>query len=289
METEATTTTQAPEPKFERRGFSATAAAPKEEPVTQEAVTEEPVTSGELPTEFSFESPESEATPGETAQEAAAPETETEAEYKIGDRTFRTQKEAWSYAEELERERLAADAFRQGVEAAQVSQKGNQNAASPQPEPEEEIPVDVMYDPKKLAKWVSDKAEKAKERAKAELRAESDRQTKHNQTWSEFYNDYPDLNNKASRRIVDSVLQENWGTLAPLETKRALKIVADKARAELKESQLSMAPGQELPRTKQVTSVSTGRVVTKGKTEEKPLNFVQQLRSMKAKRAGGRK
>src|SRR4051812_5805032 len=62
------------------------------------------------------------------AEEAPAPEAEApkkEPKVKIGSREFETADEAWAYAQELEQQKLVADAFQHGIETASQGQLGN--------------------------------------------------------------------------------------------------------------------------------------------------------------------
>lgn len=292
--------------KFAKRGFrspeevseAAKAAGEAEPNDPQEAAAEADANAGEPPThaDFSFETevPDEFAEAEVTPEAAAAPERPAaraapEDEIRIGTRTFSNQKEAWAYAQELEQERIANDAFRQGIEAAQNGPKGNLSAEPPQPPPEEEIPIEVMYDPKKLAKWVSDKAALAKEQAKVELRQEDARRQKHKEVWDGFYSDYPDLTEASE--IVDIVFQREFPTLQHTETKKALKIIADKAREVVTKVTRSKLPAKELKPTKQPTTAGSGAPVTTRTPEKTPLNFVSQQKNLKssAGRAEARK
>jgi hypothetical protein len=223
----------------------------------------------------------SEETAGEDAETHEI--AEEEGDIQIGDRKFRTQREALTYAQELERERMTADAFRQGVEAAQRESKGNQFVA---PEETDEIPAEYYANP---AKYLREREAKIIEKAAQVFEAKRDAQTRHDKTWSDFFNDYPDLH--SAKRIVDMVFREKFETLKHVETKKALRIIAEEARKEVNTILEDKMPKQELRRTKQATSQGSGRTVTTEKTEDKPLNFIGQTKTMKtsAGRSAARK
>lgn len=220
-------------------------------------------------------------TPEEQAPEQEEATTEVDEEIQIGDKSFRTQKEAFAYAQELEREKLAADAFRQGVEAAQYGQGGNQAAAETAPAEPEQLPTEYFTNP---AKYLADRDNKVVQKAVAAVTQQQDRVTRHNAVWNEFYNEYADL--QPAKRIVDAILQENWDRLQHVDTKIALKEVAGKARQEIENILGDKMPKQVLPKTKNPTTASAGRTVTTPKQEEKTLNFVGQQKSLKT--AAGR-
>lgn len=272
--------------KFRRGGFKssdevAAGAAPNEqEPTPEEAV----AAAAEAEQNYGIDlglpgAPveEFEAAPEhEPAQ--ADPEPEPEEEFRIAGKVFRTQKEAWAYAEELERQNVASEAFRAGVEMAQ---RGNPSEAPAAPPEEETLPPEYYANP---AKYLRERDARLIAAAKAEVFDTVQKQTKHNETWSEFYNEYPDL--AKAQRMVGSILQDNWERLKHVDTKIALREVATLTRKELGEIMAEKNPGQTLPKVKQATSSGTGRTVTQPKQEEKALNFVGQTKSIRT--AAGR-
>lgn len=213
----------------------------------------------------------------EITPEQAAPK---EVKFKIGGREFGTQEEAWAYAEQLEHERLAADAFRQGVEAARMSQPGN---SAPQPEiPQEPEEIDPEY-------YTNPKAYFAKREAAIVARAEAaitqkqQRAQSEQQLWSQFYSDYPDLND--ARDFVQHTLEQNWSQLEKVEVKAALKIIAEKSRSRIKQLTEARMPKVTLPKVTQAASPGGGEQVTQPKAKPQALNFAQQMKNLKKNRA----
>lgn len=219
---------------------------------------------------------------GAQGQGEGEEEEKPAAKIKIGSREFANADEAWAYAQELESEKLTNDAFRHGLDVATKAAQGNQATQQEVTPEEEEIPIEVMYDPKKLARWISEKTNQAKEAAKSEIGQEAARKQRNNDTWSEFYRDYPDLTN--AQELVTLKLNENWERLKHVDTKQALKEIAVQARALKSKIAGDAAPGRELPQVRQVGSSGQKSQVTGQKIDAKPLSFVQQQNNLKRKR-----
>ncbi len=209
-----------------------------------------------------------------------AEEATTEApKFKIGAREFTNQEEAWAYAEQIEQERIAADAFRQGVEAASRLSPGN-----PAPQPQKaEVPeeIDPLYYTDPQAYFAKREAQIIARATQAVDQQTRQRQT-HEETWNQFYSEYPDL--ATAKEFVDLTLQQNWTTLQHVETKQALKQLAEKTRAKLKPIIEARIPKTELPKVKTAVSAGGSQQVTQKKTEYRPLSFVEQQRNIKKSR-----
>lgn len=220
---------------------------------------------------------------GEPTPALSESATPAEPKFKIGGREFGTQEEAWAYAESLEQERLAADAFRQGVEAASRLAPSNpppQNATPPQPE---EIDPEYYTNPQS---YFAKREAQIIARAEARIDQKALQRKTHEDTWTQFYSDYPDL--ASAREFVDFTLQQNWNTLQHVETGQALKQLAEKVRGKLKPIVEARMPKVELPKVRTAASAGGGEQVTVPKTEAKPLNFAQQMRNLKKGRASAR-
>ncbi len=215
----------------------------------------------------------------EAPEAVAEPEAEVPAEeikFKIGGKEFSTQEEAWTYAESLEQERLAADAFRQGVEVASRMNPGNPAPAPAAPTEPEEIDPEYYTNPKA---YFAKREAQMIDRARAAIEQDSQRKQTHEETWTQFYSDYPDL--ASARDFVDLTLQQNWNTLQHVETKQALKQLAEKTRAKLKPIVEARMPKTELPKPKHAVSAGGAEQVTQPKTAAQPLNFTQQMAKLK--------
>ena len=270
--------------KFRRGGFR-----PAAEVIAEAAAA--PVTVAEEPTaddfdmnaviaadpNMNFEMPEGVAplTGGGEPEEA----TEPAAKIKIGTREFDTQGEAWAYAEELERKQDTADAFRQGVELASQTQKGNLPEAPAAPEPPKEIDPEYYTNPEA---YFAKRESAMIARAEAKVNEGIQRRQSHESTWNSFYSEYPDLGHV--RELVDLTLQQNWNALQHIETKAALKMLADRTRAKLKPYAESVTPKVTLPRVTTTASPGGAAGVTPKTAPKQVLNFAQQLKQNKRSR-----
>jgi hypothetical protein len=279
--------------KFRRGGFKPAAeviaeagAAPQEavspqaseDPEMHAAIMADESVNIELGEGVSFEEP----VPAEeipVAAEAAPEIPAEEPKFKIGTREFTKQEEAWAYAEQLERERDAADAFRQGVEAASVANRGNPAPAAAAPAAPAEIDPEYYTNPQAyFAKMQAQIVAQAKNSVfEDQKRAES-----HKQVWTQFYTDYPDLTTAAE--LVELTRIQNWETLQHVETKQALKQLAEKTRAKLKPMIDARMPKTELPKVKTTASPGGAAQVTPAKSEPRTLNFTQQMKTLRKNR-----
>lgn len=289
--------------KFQRRGFKSSEDVEREGLSKGERPPADPVAANEavetaehesLPEEFSFETPGTAHEPNadlEDKEPVVASEDEDEG-YTIGDKHFKTQKEAFKYAEELRLQQIANDAWKQGVEAAQSVQNSNSTAKAQAEEAlPEKMPDEYYTNPEKW--WaqerqrLSKQAEQIATRARNEALQEVNRQTTHNQTMSKFWNDFPDLaKTKSTQKLTERILGENFKRLENMKTEDALKIVARLAREELRDLGVTILPQKTLPSTtKPAASPGNAQNVTRPKPDEKPLNFIQQMKQTKLRRA----
>lgn len=229
------------------------------EDLTEEGTTDHP------------DEPEDGSEVGDGESEAAP---QKKAKVKIGGQEFESAEEAWAYAEELEREKLAADAFRQGVEVAGKQQNGNP-APETQQEPEENFEEEFFSNPKEYLK-------KRDAQIAAKIKADLNKETVYEQTWREFYTDYEDLS--GSKDLVQLELNKHWATIQHMPTKAGLKVVADSVRARKKEILQEMAPGIELPKVRATASPTGSKTVTRQQAPAKELNFAQQMKQNNQKK-----
>lgn len=265
LETEVSTGAEAP--KFERRGFS-------DKPAEVETTVEEQTLEG-LP-----ETIEVGADPNAEPEAVVEPAVEEE-NYRIGGKTFKTQKEAWAYAEELEQKTIADDAFRQGVEAARGVQESN---VVPPPQIEEDVPLDYYTNP---AKYLKEREAQVKAQIKAEMAAEAQKERTNRETWEKFYNDYQDL--EPARELVDDYTNKHWSRLQHMSPDKGLKEIAEGVRAKLKQYGVIAMPKQELKRVTQTASSGSQQTVTTKKQDQKPLSFVEMSRKLRAEKQNKRK
>lgn len=206
----------------------------------------------------------------------AQPEPDVEEEIRIGDKTFKSQREAIKYAEQLAHDNLVNEAYTQGIrDAAKVVQ----SPVVEQPKPEDDNFEERFYsDPKGTLAEVK---KKAAEEALATIKAEQRRES----LWSQFFEKNPDLS--GNREICEQVLAKNWDTLGQMtDIDKAMSILATKTRSIFQDYIDRSKPRTELPnRGGQV--VSTGGAAPKGvtpqKKEDAPLDFVSQMKRMKSR------
>lgn len=277
--------------KFRRGGFKPAAELIAEaEGKTEAEVTEEqyadPLMAAAIleDAENSFAPPaEEEAEEGEQeeapAEEEGVPEQPGE-KYRLGGREFQTQEEAWAYAEELEQEKVANDAFRQGIEAAQ--RLAPSNPAPTQVTPEAPKEIDPLYYSDPLAYHAKLKAEIVSETKKT-IKQEQQAEGTKKQIWDKFYSDYPDL--APVHEMVALTFNESFRSLEHVEVTQAMKQIAEKTRAKLKPYLDARLPKVALPKVTNAVSPGGSAQVTQPKTAPKTLNFAQQMKNLKRSRA----
>lgn len=223
-------------------------------------------------TEEASEAPEGDTKDGDHELELSPGEEEP---IRIGDQTFKTQKEAIAYAEKLEYDKIISEAHAAGVREALEAQR-----LKDQPTPEE--PEDDNFEerfyanPKEALREIEERAiKRAEERVSQSAQRE--------QLWNEFLNEYPDIRRKDAERV----LQENWDTIGTLtDYGKGKKLLAQKVRAEYDEIVSRLKPKVAMERKAQALSPSGGapRGVTPQAREEKPLSFAEQMRKLKGLR-----
>ncbi len=224
-------------------------------------------------------------------QEAGAADAAKEAaeNIRIGERTFTSTAEAMAYAQELEQRRIADDAFRQGIEAAQNLAPGNSLPATPaEPTEPEKIPDLYYTDP---AAYFKQRESELITKASQTVLGQVEQQKRYEITMNKFWEDHPDLaRNGATKDLTTAILNYSFESLKNVTTEKALQIIAEKARAKLKELGVTTLPQKVLPsNAKPAVSSGSGTVLTRPKQEEKPLNWTAQMRNMKAKKAEARR
>ena len=216
------------------------------------------------------------------AEVAAAPKEAAEAPaveaveelIRIGDQTFKTQADAFEYAEKLQNDSLIAESYSQGVREALHAQAGDR-APAPVAE-EEDFDTQFYSNPKETLR-------RMKEEAKQEALAVIDARDKEERAWSKFSSLNPDLAD--SRIEVMRILQDNWEVLGKMvDEKRAMSILATKTRAYFDQIVERRKPRTELPnRQAQVVSPAggAGPGVTPQRKDAAPLTMAQQLKSLR--------
>lgn len=217
---------------------------------------------------------EAKETQTEEAREASPPVVNADEEtlIKIGDREFKTEKEAIKYAEQLANEKLIADAYNQGIrDHIQVTQP-----------PPVVPPVEDNFDEKFYSnpkETLSEIESRATQKALDIIRAEQKREA----LWNVFFNDYPDL--AGHRYLCETVLDQNKHILEKItDLPKAMKILATQTRKIFQDYNERNKPSVELQKRggQAVSSgISVQTSVTQAKKESRPLTMAEQLRSIR--------
>lgn len=191
-------------------------------------------------------------------------------EIRIGDQVFSSEGDAIKYAEQLEREKIIAEARAMGIQEALA-------ATAKPPEPEVDNFEERFYsNPKETLKEV--KAQATQE-AIAIMKAEQTRE----KMWNDFFDQNPDL--AGSRQLCEHVLQQNWEVLGKMtDIPRAMKILATKTRSLFDEYAARNKPRTELP-NKAGQVVSTGSAAAPSVTPKEKVapasDFMSELKAMR--------
>lgn len=231
----------------------------------------------------------------ETEQQPAPEAVEAEAsspDIKIGDKTFKTQDEAFSFAQsELarrEREVELADAYRAGVaDAGQLPIPPNQPQHLAQPPPNEDPEWEQKFysDPRKTLK---EYGEKIRESVKAELRTEYRSTSEEEKLWSQFYGKHPDLEGfDEDVRLVLSKHQEELKVITRTKGKDAgFDFLAQKTKAKFQAYAEAQKPSRELSNGKAGPSSGTQTSVTPKINKSAPIDMVSQIRNLRKQKLG---
>ena len=209
------------------------------------------------------------ASEGESVGEEAGEPAAEEEPIRIAGREFKSQKEAFEWAEDQERQRLLTEAHTAGVREALEATR----APVPAAEPEDDFETKFYSNPKEALAQVRAKAtEDAVNIMKADVQREK--------LWNDFLSEYPDVRRQDAERI----LAENMHTIGKIvDLGVAKKQLAQKVRAEYQEIINLHKPRTVLSAKSQAVSPSGGRPsgVTPAKKEEKILSLAEQMRSMR--------
>lgn len=235
---------------------------------------EDELPEGSAPIEAREEEPAEEVPP--PAEEAApAPAPEPEEEITIRGKTFKSQAEAIKYAESLEDDKLAAEAYNQGIRDTLQAR----TPIEPQVPAEDNFEEQFYSNPKETL-------QKVKEQAKAEVIAVIQAEKREEEMWRKFADTYPDLAD--SKTEVYRILQENAAVLNKMtDVDRAMQILATKTRSYFQTIAERFTPRTALPqKSGQVVSSGGGaqKSVTPVKKDEAPLDFVTEMKKLRGYR-----
>lgn len=212
----------------------------------------------------------------EEVKVAVAPTlVEEETLIRIGDKEFKTQSAAIKYAEQLEQEKLLAEAYNNGIRETLEATRPAQVQAAPA---EDNFDEQFYANPRETL---------AKVRAEATQDALKivDARDAEKAAWSRFSAAHPDL--AGSEVEVRRILQENWDVLGKLkDEQKAMTILATKTRSYFQDIADRLKPRTELSaRGGQAVSPSSHAApsVTPQKKEEPILTMAEQMRKLKGR------
>lgn len=245
----------------------APAPEPKEDPLPQGAGPVEPKVEAQAP-----------------AEETPTPEPTEQIE--VDGQTFANEKAALAYLQgkysEVQTERLLDEARLEGMQSAlQYAQPHTQ--AQPKVEEDDTIDMDLFYE--NPTEYMRQREKKIAEKLKAELMATQTAAQREAEAWGQFSKKYPDLAD--SREVVELVVNKNADmvrTLAARNQEKAMDFVARKTREIFQGYVEAQKPTKVLSNTRQETSFSSNPPVTqstKKPSDNKPLDFASQLRSIR--------
>lgn len=196
-------------------------------------------------------------------------EEEVEELIRIGDKEFKTQSEAIRYAEKLEADKLAAEAYNQGMRDTLAAH------TTPQEEVIEDNFEEKFYSNPKQA--LLEAEERATQRAVNEIKKEQNKEA----MWNKFLTKNPDVN----REDAELILQRNWETIGKMtDFDKAMELLATKTRSYYQDIIDRAKPRKELP-NKGGQAVSAGSSTKGGVTpkEEKKesLDFISELKRIR--------
>lgn len=236
-----------------------------------------------------------ETTKPETVEQPPAPEAvEAEAaapDIKIGDKTFKSQDEAFAFAQselaKREREVELADAYRAGVaDAGQLPIPPTQQQLVQQPTPQDPDWEQKFYsDPRKTLK---EYGEQIRETVKQELRSEYRVTNEEDKLWGQFYSKHPDLEGfDEDVKLMLNKFTEELKVITRTKGKEAgFDFLAQKTKAKFQAYADSQKPSRELSNTKAGPSAGTQTSVTPKINKDTPIDMVTQIRNLRKQKLG---
>lgn len=202
---------------------------------------------------------------------ASAPTGEVEEdEIRIGDQVFKTQSEAFRYAERLAQEKDLAEAHSAGIQEALRAQALSQ----PAPIVEDKFDEEFYSNPKATL-------ERVRAQAIAEAEQRIDQKLAREKQWEVFLEKYPDIRRKDAERI----LNENWDTLGKIsDLEKGMQVLAQRVRSDYAELEEIRKPRTALPEKRGAQTARSGGAppsVTPKENEARPLTLAEQMRTLR--------
>jgi len=207
--------------------------------------------------------------------------------YKIGDKSFKTQEEAFAYAQSLEQKttlvEAQSNAYRQAIQDAALAQSAGQKVTQPAAEPEEDFDLKFYDNPKEYLKQYGEKISAA---AEAKILSQIDAQSEEQKLWTDFFSNHPDL--RDFKEDCETVLARNTPDVrAIFQTKgqkAAMDYLAQKTRAKFQSYNEATKPQRELHRTSAGPSMGNAVNVTRNTRTSEPVDFITEIKQARGKR-----
>lgn len=209
-----------------------------------------------------------------------------EGKFRIGDQTFQTEAEALAFAQAqvaaLEAEKQVSDAYQQGLrDAALKAAPQTQNVTPPPPA----IDTEKFYT--NPQEFLTEFAQKVKNETLQTVEQTAAERNADEQVWRDFTHAHPmfaDFRNEVeffTRQHAKTV----QGIAATKGQKAAFDYVATQMKVQFNKYAEATKPVRELPNTRAAGPTGAkGGNVTPPATKEKPMNFMEQVRSIRKSR-----
>lgn len=202
------------------------------------------------------------------------------AKFRIGDKEFATQDEAFEYANKIAIDKVQTDAFAEG-------QKATLDALTPKEEVKvktllDEVEEELFVNPKaaleKLQNGIAELIDKKAEERETKQRVEQQRKEATEKMYKDFYAENQDIADFPE--LVEFVTQKHWDEVGKMPVKQGLARVAEETRKMIKKSRESAAPQRELsskPATVAGGGSTPAPIATSNSTPQSPLDFISQV------------
>lgn len=223
--------------------------------------------------------------PEEQATEEVPEENESGG-YTINGQSFKTQAEAFKYAESLALEKVRveaeANAYRQGVQEAAALRGEPQNVTQAPQEADKDFDEKYYADPKK---YLQEFAEQIKAQTEEKILGQLNQKSEDEKLWSEFFRTHPDLEN--FREDCEVVLNRHVQDIRAISQtkgrKSAMDFLAQKTRAKFQAYLDAAKPRRELQSASVGATPGQTMNVTRKTSEPQELDFASQIRSLRNK------
>lgn len=239
-------------------------------------------------TEETPENPELEASAEQEEEQEGTEPAASPGKYRIGDRTFDTQEEALAYAESQitthEKEKLAADAYQQGVREALQHTAQQAQSVTPQTEQAPKYDTEKLYsDPQA---FLDDFKNKIVTETTQHINQQNDTKAQSDQLWREFVDRHPELSEyrEEVEMFAGKFRSELRAVVSTKGRPAGYDYLATKVKSRFQSYGAAVKPKKELTNARNTTIPANNSARVTPKTpEKKPLSFYDQLRSIKRK------